>query len=230
MWIKICANTTVEDAQCAADLGADALGFVLAPSKRRVTAEEAGAIVAKLTGTTEYIGVFHDGDAGEIARSVETAGFTGVQLHGGFDPGLVMRLREVLGGGVAITQVLHWEAGEAGSQAAERLEGQVAVLRQQGIVRRVLVDSKVGKELGGTGQTFDWKAANELFGASGMQMIVAGGLTDENVSLAVERLAPWGVDVASGVESVPGRKDLGRLAAFIRNARLSSTKKPHDEP
>jgi hypothetical protein len=90
MWVKICANTSVEDAQSAIDLGADAIGYVFAPSKRRVTPEQAGAITAGLRGDVERIGVFHEGDFEAIRSAVRVAGLTGVQLHGG--PGAKARM------------------------------------------------------------------------------------------------------------------------------------------
>jgi phosphoribosylanthranilate isomerase len=224
MWVKICANTSVEDAQSAIDLGADAIGYVFAPSKRRVTPEQAGAITAGLRGDVERIGVFHEGDFEAIRSAVRVAGLTGVQLHGGPWVEVIRRLREEFGGEIGLTQTLHWVVGREGEDGstAERLAEQIVSL--QGMVDRVLVDSKVGAALGGTGRSFDWEAGRVLFAGArkaGVAIIVAGGLDPENIGSAIERLQPWGVDVASGVELEPGRKDPERLRLFIERARAA---------
>lgn len=220
MWIKICANTSLEDAQLAAALGADALGFVFAPSKRRVTAEQVARITPHLPATVERVGVFHSLDADEITTTVRAAGLNAVQLHGGVDPTLARRLREIFGGEIKIIQTIHWAADADGVNAAaiaEQLDG----IAREGVADRVLIDSKVGTAIGGTGVTFDWEKARATLAqhAGNLKLIVAGGLRPENVAEAITRLAPWGVDVASGVEAEPGRKDPGKLAAFIKEAR-----------
>jgi phosphoribosylanthranilate isomerase len=135
------------------------------------------------------------------------------------DVGLVERLAEGFAGRVKITQTLHWVVGEDG--AAERLVEEMRRIAELGVVDRVLVDSKVGAGAGGTGVTFDWATARAAFAGApaGMRLIVAGGLGAENVAEAIAQLQPWGVDVASGVEAAPGRKDPARLARFIENAR-----------
>lgn len=214
MWVKICANTNLDDARMAADLGADALGFVFAPSARRVTVAEVAAITAHLPATVEKVGVFHSQDVGEIAQAVREAGLTGAQLHGGADLALLARLQEMLGDGVNVIQTLHWEVGQ--ERAVEGIQGQLAALHGG---QRVLLDSKVGTATGGTGVSFDWEAARGVFATGGLRMIVAGGLRPENVAEAIKQLQPWGVDVASGVEARPGKKDSLKVAAFIRKAR-----------
>jgi len=221
MWIKICANTNLEDAALAAELGADAVGFVFAAGKRQVTAAQVSAITPHLPAGVERVGVFDSRDAEEIAGVVTEAGLTTVQLHGGLDEGLVGRLAERFAGRVRITQTLHWVVGADGG--AERLAEEMERVAELGVVDRVLVDSKVGG--GGTGVAFDWAAARAVFAGApaGMRLIVAGGLRAENVAEAIAGLRPWGVDVASGVEASPGRKDPVRLARFIQNARGAQT-------
>ena len=221
MWVKICGNTSLEDAQAAVDLGADAIGFVFAPSSRQMTSEAVAVITARLVGEPECFGVFQSTDFEEIRDTVRTAGLTGVQLHGGVSFDLIAALRNEFGPTLSITQTLHWEI-DGGPNAATQLSRLVRDLRNTGQVDRILIDSKVGKALGGTGQTFDWNAAQQLFRDAGeMEMIVAGGLNPENVGEAVERLRPFGVDVSSGVESLPGRKDPERLRLFIVGARAA---------
>jgi phosphoribosylanthranilate isomerase len=220
MWVKICANTTVEDAARAAELGADAVGFVFAKSKRQVTVPQVAVITAALPATVERIGVFDSRDADEIAGAASSAGLSGVQLHGAFDQTLVERLYRLLGDHMDIIQTLHWRVGGEDRHTAEELASQLSRIADAGVIRRVLIDSKVNGASGGTGMSFDWINARRVFSQPphNVQLILAGGLKPENVAEAITQLGPWGVDVASGVESSVGRKDSERLARFIQNA------------
>jgi phosphoribosylanthranilate isomerase len=226
MWIKICANTTLEDAQLAADLGADAVGFVFAPSKRRVTPEQVARITPHLPVTVERVGVFDSLDPEVIAEAARTAGLDAVQLHGGVSANLARSLHEIFAGQIKIIQTIHWQvdadgANAADSAAATLIARQLGEISREGIVDRVLIDSRVGTASGGTGVPFDWAKARATLtqNAGHLKLIVAGGLRPENVEEAIGRLAPWGVDVASGVEAEPGKKSREKLAAFIKNAR-----------
>jgi phosphoribosylanthranilate isomerase len=222
MWIKICANTNLDDAQLAAELGADAVGFVFAPSARRVTSAEVAKITPHLPTSVERVGVFHALDAYEIARAAHEAGLTAVQLHSGVDFALLHRLHKLFAGQVSLIQTVHWEVGTEGGSAAI-VAAELRKIAADGLVDHVLVDSKVGAATGGTGVSFDWEAARAIFdeAAPELKLIVAGGLRSENVSEAIQGLNPWGVDVASGVEDVPGRKSPEKLAVFIKKARES---------
>ncbi len=219
-WVKICGNTSLEDAQLAVELGADALGFVFAESKRRVSSAQVAAITPHLPKHVECVGVVYSRDAAEIAAIVHEAGLTAVQLHGGVDLPLLDRLRERLGDTIGIIQTLHWVVG---TDSRERLSAELREIGELAKVNRVLVDSRVGNAGGGTGVSFDWKAARSVFqdAAKSLQIIVAGGLRPENVGEAIRELDPWGVDVASGVEASPGRKDPAKLAAFLRIAKAA---------
>jgi phosphoribosylanthranilate isomerase len=225
MWIKICGNTNLDDAQMAAALGADAVGFVFAPSVRRVTPAEVALITPHLPATIERIGVFpavtpDDAGAEEIARAAQQAGLTAMQLHGGVSLPLLQRLHELLAGRIKIVQTVHWLVNAATDNGAS-VSHQLNEISEQGIAERVLIDSKVGLATGGTGISFDWDAARSVFAhpAGELRLIVAGGLRPDNVAEAIRRLNPWGVDVSSGVEAMPGRKSPEKLAAFISNAR-----------
>jgi phosphoribosylanthranilate isomerase len=235
MWIKICGNTNLEDACHAIFAGADALGFVFAPSPRRVTREQVASITALLPAHVETYGVFGDAALDEIVETVNAAGLTGVQLHGSTDAALPSRLRTVFaarGRRISILSVLHLSATATGSPSVTNgpaaagvpsvtLEGQLAALAQDRAVDAVLVDSHTASAAGGTGLTFDWEAAQQSFFrmAPHLRIIAAGGLRPENVAAAIHTLHPWGVDVVTGVEAAPGTKDPARLAEFIRNAR-----------
>ncbi len=224
MWIKICANTSLEDARMAADLGADAVGFVFAPSVRQVTPAQAAAITRHLPPHIERIGVFPALAAAEIAEIAAQAGLTAVQLHGELDLPLIERLHQLFVDGIPIIQAIHWQL-DADQASGATVSRQLIRIAGQGIVERVLIDSKVGSATGGTGQPFNWNAASTALSHAGpkLHLIVAGGLRPENVAEAVTGLEPWGVDVASGVEAQPGRKSPEKLSAFIRNVRSSST-------
>ena len=214
IWVKICANTSLEDALMAADAGADAVGFVFAPSPRRVTTAQVAAITPHLPESLEKIGVFVDAAFDEICVTVRVCGLTGVQIHSGADPNLVARLREKLGPALRIVHAVHF-GPEAGQQAA--------VIAADPNVDAILVDSRTATAVGGTGTTFNWDAARAtVFGDERtVKLIAAGGLSPENVREAIAILRPWGVDVASGVEAAPGRKDPAKVRDFIAAARLA---------
>lgn len=216
MWVKVCANTSLEDAQMAVDAGADAVGFVFAESTRRVTVEQVAEIAPRLPDAVEKIGVFVDAGLDELAAAIEVCGLTGVQLHTASDPTIAGRLRERYARErLRILKVIHFQQGvEAELRAAE---GDAAI-------DGVLVDSRTATMLGGTGIRFDWNAARGSFAGSHLRLIAAGGLSPENVAEAIATLQPWGVDVASGVEERPGKKDSAKVRAFVVNARAAARK------
>jgi phosphoribosylanthranilate isomerase len=227
MWIKICANTNLADAQLAAELGADALGFVFALSARQVTVEQVAAIAPHLPTSIETVAVVQTRDAHEIVAIVRSTGLTGVQLHGGLDLPLVRALRAALGRNISIIQTLHWAVDE-NTESAALVAAQLREIAAEPAIARVLLDAKVGNAGGGTGRSFDWNAAREALTAASeaagkpIDLIVAGGLRPENVAEAIHALRPWGVDVASGVEASPGRKDPLKLKRFFEKARGES--------
>ncbi len=211
IWVKVCGNTSLEDALLGAQAGADALGFVFAPSPRRVTAQQVAAITPHLPQAVEKIGVFVDASFEEMAAAVEACGLTGVQLHFAAAPGIATRLRAQFGPGLRILQVVHFAPGVQAFSAPDAE------------IDAVLVDSRTAGAVGGTGQTFDWQAArNALFAnPQGVKLVAAGGLTPGNVAEAIATLQPWGVDAVSGVEAAPGRKDPAKVHAFVANARAA---------
>jgi phosphoribosylanthranilate isomerase len=223
MWIKICANTSLADVQLAAELGADAVGFVFAPSKRQVTVAEVAHITPHLPAHVERVGVFPALPAEEIAQQAQQAGLTAVQLHGGVNLAQLQRLHQLFDGEVKIIQTVHWQI-DAENTSAAVVGQQLREIAEQGIAHRVLIDSKIGTLTGGTGIPFDWSEAQDVLAAAGkgLDVIVAGGLRPDNIAEAISRLTPWGVDVASGVEATPGHKNPEKLAAFINNARKSA--------
>ena len=225
MWIKICANTNLHDTLLASEFGADAVGFVFAPSTRRVTAEQVRAITRELPQELEKIGVFQSNSAEEIAAAARLAGLTGVQLHNAFDAGLSTRLARLLPDEIKLIHTAHWPVDRAAAEGLACVQEELRSIATQTPGGRVLIDSKMGTSAsGGTGVPFAWADAVDLFGGHRLQgqaapMILAGGLNPNNVAHAIAVLHPWGIDVASGVESTPGSKDAEKLKAFIQNAR-----------
>lgn len=203
-WLKICGITGEEDAELAVSLGADALGLnFVATSKRRIDEPTARAIAARVRGRVELVGVVANEPA-ESARALAAAvGLDWLQLHGDEPASELSRLPRAFKA-VGIANAV--DAARAASYPGERL----------------LVDTKTSGALGGTGQRFDWSLILEL--AASRHLILAGGLTPENVAEAVRRVQPWGVDVASGVEDArdPRRKDPIRMARFIEEARRAA--------
>jgi phosphoribosylanthranilate isomerase len=214
LWIKICGNTTLQGAQVAAEAGADAVGFVFAPSPRRVTAAQVAAITPHLPPGLEKIGVFVDATLDEICATVRACGLTGVQLHSEAGPGLPAQLRENFGIELRILRVVHF-----GPDAPHH----AATIMADRNVDAILVDSRTATAVGGTGVAFDWTSAREtLFQGTDGRLVAAGGLTPDNVAEAIATLRPWGVDVASGVEMAPGRKDPWKVRDFIAKARAEA--------
>lgn len=255
MWIKICGNTNLEDAQLAVESGADALGFVFAPSPRQVSEAQVRGITDKLPPGIETYGVFLDAGFAQIVAAVETCRLTGVQLHSAADrvaaevaedgaehvAGSVLehvrgndlrsRLREHFaerGQTVKIIPVIRWGMkNNSAAQAASRnnpWQPPFLDYNRDPSVDAVLVDSFSTKAAGGTGTNFDWQQARRHFleAPSNLRVIVAGGLRPENVHQAIRILRPWGVDVVSGVEASPGKKDPARVLAFIQAARQAA--------
>ena len=217
IWAKICANTSLEDALLAAEAGADAVGFVFAPSPRRVTPEKVAAITPHLPKEIEKIGVFVDASLEQICTAVRDSGLTGVQLHCEAAPGLTAQLRHELGSQLRIVRVVHF--GPQAPESAKRIAADANI-------DAILVDSRTATRVGGTGVAFNWTEASEgVFGGQrAVKLIAAGGLTPENVREAIAILRPWGVDVASGVEAAPGRKEPEKVRRFVANVRASGAR------
>ena len=197
MFIKICGTTSVEDALLAVSLGADALGFIFAESKRQVDVATVAAIVPQLPAETIAVGVFRNESAERILEIVNAAGLTGVQLHGSEGPEVAQALRDTI---AFLVQVF-----TADDPRLERLDDYP--------IDAVLLDSSTP----GSGATFDWSKVADL--PQRHRVVLAGGLNAANVAKAVERVRPWGVDVVTGVEASAGRKDPDELAAFIETAK-----------
>jgi phosphoribosylanthranilate isomerase len=215
-WIKICGTTNREDALAAVEAGADALGFVFAPSPRRISPREAARITAALPASVEKIGVFVNQSVELVLDTVQRAGLTGVQLHGDEDRQFARQLRDQQDSAELriIKTISMREAGEGTAIATQE--------NAAGAFSALMLDSGgSGGQRGGTGMTFDWQDAAPMAGllAKKFKLIIAGGLKPDNVARALRIFRPWGVDVVSGVEQAPGKKDGEKLRAFIAAVR-----------
>jgi len=209
--IKICGMTSAEDALAAAALGADAVGFVFAPSPRRIEPSEAREIVRALPPFVTTVAVFVDASAGEIAEAMEASGCRVVQLHGSEPPVLIEQLRWPAIKALRVREARDVEAIPAYSAAAA-----------------ILLDAYVEGRPGGTGATFEWALAAEAR-RFGRPIILAGGLNAENVAAAIAQVRPFGVDVSSGVEARPGKKDHDLMARFVEAVRRVDHEIPRPE-
>ena len=198
----------------AAEAGADAVGFVFAESVRKVTPAQVRAITPHLPASVEKIGVFVDAGFDDLAAAIKACGLTGVQLHSSCEAGAAARLRERFGS-LRILRVIHFQNG---------LERELREAQADEAIDAVLVDSRTAHLVGGTGIRYDWQAARGSFAGSRLRMVTAGGLNPENVGEAIAMLRPWGVDVASGVEAAPGKKDAAKVRAFVEAARIAARK------
>ena len=212
-WVKICGMTNLEDALVAVEAGADAVGFVFyEKSPRYVTVETAREIVAKLPSKVEKVGVFVNQPPERVSAMADDAGLTAVQFHG--DEYRSPEQYSVGGKvffGVPMVEILRELRGQNGFFG----------LPQFPKASGILLDSGTQEQRGGTGKPFAWGEAHAF--VSGLKrlypVVIAGGLTPSNVGWAAEFLKPWGVDVVSGVEASPGKKDPEKVRAFVRAVR-----------
>jgi len=199
--VKICGITNPTDARAAVRAGVDALGFNFARGPRKLSPERAKAIIADLPPFVTPVALFVDEAVEQIRHVCSFCGVTTVQLHGSEWPGMVAKLH-----GLTVIKAFRVHTG----YDLKRLH--------RYNVSAYLLDTYVPGKLGGTGESFRWEIAREAkqYGP----IIVAGGLTPENVADAVRAAQPYGVDVASGVETTPGIKDAKRMQAFVEAAKL----------
>ena len=201
MWVKICGITRAEDARIAAELGADALGFVFWPGSRRCISQEAArTIVRSIPPSVVSVGVFVDQPAEQVEAVALAVGLCAVQLHGSETLDYCARLS------VPIIKAI----GAGADFSAATVAGWPASVM-------LLLDADDPDKHGGTGLTANWPAAAAV--ASERRIILAGGLTPDTVAQAIRFVRPFGVDVSSGVESRRGVKDAVRLRSFVEAAR-----------
>src|SRR4051812_17448093 len=207
MFVKICGITSEEDALLAIAMGADAVGFVFAPSSRQVAAGLVRDVVRRLPPEVLTVGVFRDESAQRVVDIVNGTGLRAAQLHGLETAEQTAWVRK------RVPFVIKaFAAGDAALDHADDFGADA-----------ILVDSHAP----GSGEVFDWSLAE---GAPlNRRVILAGGLTPENVTEAIDAVRPWGVDVATGVEDAPGRKDARQVREFVLNARRADPPPCHGD-
>lgn len=201
MFVKICGVTNEEDALMAVAFGADAIGFVFAPSKRQVKMTVAREIASRLPQEILTVGVFKDQATKTVIDTVQSAGLRGAQLHGHETPEDADAIRPY-----AQVLIVAFAAGDPGLFHVDDYGADA-----------VLLDSHAP----GSGELFDWSLTEGA--PMNRRLILAGGLTPDNVAVGISEVRPWGVDVSTGVEvdGDPSRKDPRKVQAFIRNAKLA---------
>jgi len=202
--VKVCGIRSLDDARAAEDLGVDAIGFNFwEQSPRYIAPEKAAELITRLSPLVTCIGVFVNEEA-ELVRQIQTQiGLAAVQLHGDEPPEYCARLAPI-----------------KTIKAFRITAGFDPISVRAYPVAAVLLDAGVPGRFGGTGQSFDWRIALEVRECA--PVILAGGLTAENVSEAIRRVKPIAVDVCSGVESEPGRKDLEKMKRFVAEVESAS--------
>lgn len=208
--IKICGVTTLDDALRVADLGVEAIGFnFYAKSRRYLPPDEAAAIAEALPQSVACVGVFVNATVEHIREVAQQVGLRAVQtydlpLEADFSPFASIPAYRI-----------------KTSKHLKTTRGDLAAARQSGhSPPAVLLDSYVRGEMGGTGHTAPWDLIANF--DPGLPVILAGGLKPDNVAAAIDSVRPWGVDVASGVESSPGCKDLDKVKSFVRAVRAAA--------
>lgn len=211
--IKICGITNLEDAKLAASMGYDYIGFVFhGPSPRNVSVANAKKISDAIRGIAATVGVFVDAPVADVAKAAKKCGLSAVQLHGNESLEYCAALRETLSkAGAQAAIIKAFAAGDI--SVVEKVREYLAV------ADFILLDAASRSAGGGTGETFDWAIAAEA-SKTGAKIFLAGGLNPDNVAEAVGKSGgPYAVDVSSGLERLPRRKDYDKMMAFIRIAR-----------
>lgn len=200
MFVKICGITNEDDALLAIAMGADAVGFVFAPSSRQVSPTKASDISKRLPKEARTVGVFRNESKERVVRTIAEAGLGCAQLHGRETP-----------------EECQWIAERVPMTIKGFVAGDTSIPNLRGYgTKYVLLDAPTP----GAGQVFDWSLAENA--PRDFRVIMAGGLTPQNVSEAIRKVQPWGVDVSTGVESAPGKKDPTLVKRFVDAARSSA--------
>ena len=210
--VKICGLTRGRDVRAAVSCGADALGFVFAAgSKRLINPRKARELVQLVPAFVARVGLFLDQDAEQVGRILEQVPLSLLQFHGREDAAYCRQF------GLPYIKAVSMNSGHAAEQS-EKIYSDAAAL---------LMDSHEPGGLGGTGRAFDWKQMAQIRGQTKRPLILAGGLTPDNVRAAVRLVKPWAVDVSSGVEEAPGIKNAEAMQQFIKQAKFSTWRSCH---
>ncbi len=196
--VKICGITNLEDASIAVELGADALGFIFAPSPRQITPQKAREIIRAVSPFVKTVGVFVNEALDTIREIMKHCGLDLIQLHGDESPAFCEELMPYTIKALRIKD-------ESSLQTSQAYHGKV---------RALLLDTYSTEMAGGTGKTFDWELAIKTK-KQGIPIILSGGLTPSNIAAAIHTVRPYAIDVNSGIESYPGKKNHILMKAVI---------------
>lgn len=205
MFVKICGITNIEDAEYADNLGANALGFIFAKSKRQISSQIAASIVKQLASGVEKVGVFVNEETQTIFNIAQHVGLTCIQLHGNESQQQCDEISEYY-------KVIKAVKVDQSGQVVSSKDYQVW---------KILLDTYLPQIEGGSGKTFDWTILQNF---QPENVIVAGGLNPENIGILLSNYKPFGVDLSSGVEAYPGKKDHQKLAEFFDNLKNVNSK------
>ena len=210
MRVKICGITQIQQGQQIAALGASTLGFICVErSPRYLTPEQIKIIIEQLPVDIDKIGIFANHQPEEIASVVATANLTGVQLHGAESPDFCAQLRQIIASEIELIKAFRVKTA-ASLNDTEAYANYVDTL---------LLDAYHPQMLGGTGKTIDWQDLQQF--KPTLPWMLAGGLTPDNVSEALSRLQPDGIDLSSGVERSPGDKDIVKVAQLFEQLTIN---------
>jgi len=214
--IKICGITRLEDAVTAAEASADAIGLVFARSPRQLTIHQARRIVAALPPLVSAVGVFVNARLATVVKTAAEVGLSEVQLHGDETPEFVTKLSSARDRALRVIKALRVRDKSFMDQVQAFCDASVG---------GILLDAFSPQVRGGSGKRFDWDLVAGARKAGGLDdappLILAGGLTPQNVRAGIRRVRPWGVDVSSGVEDEPGIKSAEKIARFVAAVRKS---------
>jgi len=200
--IKICGITNKEDALWAVNLKVDALGFIFADSPRRVKPEIVQGIIELLPPFISSVGIFVNEDRKKVEEITESCGLTTLQFHGEESPSYCEGFKQKI---VKALRIENKDILEKAVQYKDKVDA-------------YLLDTYSPSKYGGTGKTFDWCIAKEIK-EFGLPIILSGGLNPENIREAISEVEPYGIDVSSGVEERPGKKNMEKLINFVRIVR-----------
>lgn len=205
-WVKICGLTNAADVATVVEQGVDAVGFIFAPSKRRVEPHKVKEILRQVPRGIEKIGVFMNQEAALVQQIAEFCGLTGLQFHGRESPAFCRSFRHYL-----VIKTFRVDQTQGWGEIAPYLEGDT--------VQRILLDTYIKGNPGGTGQVFPWHLVQERYVGGEVPLIIAGGLKPSNVRQVIKQINPFGIDVSSGVERQPGQKAAVKVQQLFANIK-----------